>query len=85
MTIDERISKSIEMKLLPIKVNFGEKEMSGTRAFMAIGSLLTKKFKETKGEYFPEIDVPFTRESMTDESIRFAYLSAYGTYLDPWG
>ena len=86
MTIDERITKSIEEKLLPIKINFAEEKFNdGTekQSLTVLYGELLKKFKETKGEYFPEIDVPFTREAITDDSIRFAYLTAYNDYCFP--
>ena len=85
MTIDERIEKAEKDNLLPIKVNFAkEGGVKPERAGFVFWNLVSNKFAETKGEYFPEIDVPFTREAITDADIRWRYMRAYAHYLDPW-
>jgi len=87
MTINEIIWKCLDGEMsFPVRINYANEKKSD-RSEEAAGSTLSNifymKFRETGGKFFPEVDVPFTKDApLTEREIVSRYNLAYGRYCD---
>ena len=86
MTVNEIIWKCIGGEMsFPVKINYAiekKSDRSEGKAGSTLSNIFYMKFRETGGKFFSEVDVPFTKDAITEREIVSRYNSAYGRYCD---